>query len=69
MKHLCKEDLERTICNLELLIQEHEEAYRKHPMFLGIDNEDYNHKERAEDYKQLLGYLKELKEFRQGKNS
>lgn len=69
MKQICKENLEGTICNLESLIQEHEKAYEEHPMFLGIDKEDYNHKERAEDYKKLLGYLKELEEFRQRKNS
>ena len=64
MKNLCKENLEKTIHNLESLIQEYEKAYKKHPMFLGIDKEPYSNKERAKDLKQLLGYLNELSQRR-----
>ena len=64
MNILSRENLDKTIQNLESLVKEHEKEYMAHPRIMGYENGFYSHKERAEDYRIILGYLLELQKLR-----
>ena len=61
---LSRENLDKTVENLESLVKMHEDCHAKHPHVMGYTEEFYSHAERAEDYRILLGYLKELQQLR-----
>ena len=56
---LSRENLDKTIENMQSLVEEHEKAHIAHPHIMGYEDGFYSHKERAEDYRIILGYLLE----------
>lgn len=64
---ISSDNLNDTIENLELLVTEHEKQYAEHPQIMGYTEEFFSHKDRADDYRRLLGYLKELQQLRETK--